>query len=801
MRYLPIILLALPVHLFVLARAMLWVAPRLAWAWLAGQGLWPQGESGSGGREWTLLLSFIEWDGAWQRPQHLAEGLARRGKKVVYCAPVRAHRVLARSMGGMAAGRRTTSQGVTVLSPLVLPFERRLPFFHALNDLIVTYAMRQEIARRAGPPTVLLSNAPGFERPFLWTPAGVRVYDAMDELTAGLPRRIAHAEARMAAGADALTAGTLSVARRKGQHWHKDVRYIGCGVDVDRFSRADAPIPGEIANLPGPILGFFGALNERIDEDILATLARRMPTASVVLIGPLYRRFPALERLGNVHFLGLKPYARLPAYLAHFDVALVPYRLEDGGAYVQPVKVLEYLAGGKPVVSTAIADVAELYSRVVHVARDPEDFARAVRDALAEGGARKEQYRAAAAGRTWDDMIDAFDTAIASAARAGAPGVAHLLHGAHLGGAEEVVTNLCAAHDPGRFRASVILLGPGPLVSQRLERRGVRCLVEPMRGRFDLGAALRLATGLRQVDARIVHTHSGRTNLVGRLAARWLGLRVVSTIHTAVARDINDLGRSNRINALVDRLTRRWSDRIATVSEHNRRELLAGGESPDRLVHVPNGVDLAALEPPPQALAQLRESLGLKGDEPIVGMVASMRPRKGPEVLIQAFREVLRAMPRARLLMIGSAEFVESRDYLADLRELARREGVAERVVFTGHRDDAVDLMWIMDVCVLPSLYGEGLPLAVLEAMARERPVVASRTEGNEEAVAHGETGLLTRAGDARALGEAIAMLLLDRDRARAMGRAGRRRAEELYGVDAMARRYEAIYEELLRRH
>ena len=687
-------LLSLPLSLALGVWALVWVVPRLVWRLVWGDGLWGR-DAAAAAEPWTAILSFIEWDGAWQRPQHLATELARGGESTVYCSPVRAHNALGQGRRWWPPVRESVSENLTVVRPRVLPLASRWRWVRWLNTLLVLDALIDETNRRGGAPERLLANSPEFWAPFLLMPARVRVCDVMDELTRMPGAGDAAARERwMMRGADAVTAGTRSVARLKEERARVAVRYVACGVDAARFAQAGEPA-ADLVRLPGPVLGFFGALNERIDEALVARLARAMPEASVALIGPKYRSFPELEVLANVHFLGMRRYEDLPVCLAAFDVALVPYRLSDGVEFVQPVKVLEYLAGGKPVVSTAIPDVAELYGETVRIADSAEAFLRGVREALAEKGARAEEYRAVAArARSWAGMADEFREvfeAVREKSEKRGPGVVHVLHGTHLGGAEEMVLNLCAA---GRgWRGMVAYLGRGERVLARTEERGVAHAMAPMGSRLDFGGALRLVPTLRAFGAAAIHTHTSRTNLVGRIAGRLAGLPVVTTVHTAVARDVNDVGRSNRLNAWVERRTRRWSSALVCVSEHNRRELLREGEARGRVVHVPNGVRVDSVAPDEGRLRELREELGIGEDDRVVGMVASMRPRKGPEVLLRAFARLTEGRGGARLLMVGSAEFVESRDYLGDLKALARELGIAERVVFAGHRDDAGDLM------------------------------------------------------------------------------------------------------------
>ncbi|NQU44427.1 glycosyltransferase family 4 protein [bacterium] len=377
--------------------------------------------------------------------------------------------------------------------------------------------------------------------------------------------------------------------------------------------------------------------------------------------------------------------------------------------------------------------------------------------------------------------------------------VSHLLHGIHFGGAEEVVVNLCGAFAAARYRGSVICLGKGEIMERRLGQKRIPWQVVPMKHKADLGIVSPLIAALRSQKADLIHTHTSRTNLVGRLASKVCGLPVVTTVHTAVSRDVNDPRKSNHLNAWIDRVTLKWSRAVMTVSNHNREELLRQGGDPDRIVHVPNGVAVHFPVPDEVQLSAIRrEFLPGHHGKPVVGMLASMRPRKGPDVLLRAMPGVLAQFPDARLLMVGSGEFVESEDYLETLARLAKEIGVRDHVIFTGHRDDTLAMLSIMDVVVLPSIFGEGLPLTTLEAMALAKPIVTTNTEGNNEAVVHEETGLLVPPNDPEALADAICRVLAGKAWALSLGQKGRLRVREHFSIEKMAERYQGLYDRVI---
>ncbi len=807
-------MLSILMHGLVFLQAVFFRIPSFFWQLLRGAA-WPTGQAApdTPSPPYALFLSFIEWDRAWQRPQHLCVHLADQ-MEVLCCAPMRAHNAGLRALRLFVSPMRKINEHLIVCEPLLLPFENRFRLIRWLNHLILYQHLRHVILERGQVPSVLLTNSPFFSETFTWLPASLRVYDIMDALTRfpWAPGDAEEQELLTLEQADLITTGTLSLLRAKQQeypHLADRIHYVACGVDAEHFSQASNQSlqpPVELAHLPRPILGYFGAINERLDTDLIAGLAERMPEASLVLIGPIYGRFPDFQGHSNIRLLGPRPYADLPRYLAAFDCALVPYRLTQGIEFVQPVKVLEYLAGGKPVVSTHIPDVAELYGSLVHLADTPQAFAEAVKRALQESPARSGNYRTAACGRCWKTMTQEFLTLFEKTEtdkRRAPCRIAHFLHGAHLGGAEELVGQICQALPADQCQAQVVCLTHGDRVQQRFATRGLSPHIVPMRGKLDFTILIRLARLLRRQRIALTHSHTGRTHLLARLLWRLAGIPCVATVHTHVARDLNDPAQtSNRLNAWIDRRTRHWSWKILCVSKRNYEEVAQESLSPDRIVHVPNGIPIPAARPlltheEKQAL------LGTLGIEPepdgIIGMVASLRPRKGPETLLCAMRLVLDAHPQAILLLIGSAEFVQSRDYLGDLKKLAQELGIQDRVHFLGHRDDVDYLLPLLDIATLPSLFGEGLPLAVLEAMAAGKPVVATRTEGNDEAVVDGETGLLVPSGNAPALAQALLRLLEHPDEARTMGLAGNARARQHFSLEMMVKRHTEIYTALCR--
>jgi glycosyltransferase involved in cell wall biosynthesis len=295
---------------------------------------------------------------------------------------------------------------------------------------------------------------------------------------------------------------------------------------------------------------------------------------------------------------------------------------------------------------------------------------------------------------------------------------------------------------------------------------------------------LRVIRLMRRRRIQVVHSHGKGPGLYGRLAARLTGARAIHTFH-----GIHYEGYP-RLYLEVERRLARWSHTVVHVSESQARDATALGLAPPgRSRVIVNGIDLsrarATIDRPPLA----RRQLGLEAEDLVIGTVARFDPVKDLDVLLRAFARLLRDLHAARLFMVGNGP--ES----ARLRALAQDLGVGGRVVFAGPLPDAIRCLPLVDLYVSASRR-EGLPMALLEAMACERAVVATRAPGHVDAVEDGVTGLLVPIGDALALAEAAAVLLREPARRRALGEAGRMRVERHFTLARMGGEIAALYRE-----
>ncbi len=315
---------------------------------------------------------------------------------------------------------------------------------------------------------------------------------------------------------------------------------------------------------------------------------------------------------------------------------------------------------------------------------------------------------------------------------------------------------------------------PGAWVQRQLAGEPIDLIESDLR-RWPLDELRRMAAIIRQRKVEVVHTHMSRAHFFGVLLRWFAGVPCVATAH-------------NRLLQL------HWmfNDHVIAVSEATRRfQHRVNLVRASRLTTIPNFIDdrrVPALTP--DRRAAVRAGIGVEEGSLLAGVVGAIIPRKGQVYLVRAVPKVLAACPNMRLVLVGTAEFRP--DYAAEVRAEADRLGVASRIVWTGHRDDAAEILSALDLFVLPSLE-ESLPLSILEAMAGGLPVVATTLGGVREVVSDGETGILVRPRDVDALADAILSLLADPERRRRFGEAGRRAVTAHHSIETQVSAIEEV--------
>ena len=350
------------------------------------------------------------------------------------------------------------------------------------------------------------------------------------------------------------------------------------------------------------------------------------------------------------------------------------------------------------------------------------------------------------------------------------------------GGAQEHLYSLLSRLDRSRFEPSVVSLSPGP-TTRKIARLGVSVLVldEP----DDATAVGALAAYMAGIRPDVIHNHMYRAELVGTRAAMGLaevGLPrpyVVSTVHSSRVRSAEDRAQLRLLTPKMDQLI--------AVSKSIERKIAEEGRIGAQVELIYNGVDLDRYERQ-EPCCTLPEEYGMEPGAQLVGVVARLEPEKGHPTLLEAWPKVLHSCPEAYLLIIGEGSCRgELERQVSELR-------LADRVVFTGRRDDIPAVTAALDIAVLPS-YREAQGVTILEAMALRRPVVASAVGGIPEMIEDGLTGLLVPPRDPDALATAIVRLLRDHSLADTLGRAGHDMVHDRFCIELMVKAIERIYD------
>ena len=343
----------------------------------------------------VLCFSTVDWDHLWYHPQALMSRFARDAHRVLYVdtiglrsPQVRDFRRIAlrvrNRLGAKRGGLKLTPEGVSVYSPLLLPF-LNAPLARRLNVEMLVSSLNKRMARAGMPHPVLWVYLP------TWTvlqcvnriPHRMLVYNAIDALSqnpAGVSWGYEQAEMEILQRADLVLTTSEALYQEKAPH-NPHTYWAPPGVDDWWFEAAD-PAP-EVAALPGPRIGFFGAVDHRLDLEMMAALARAHREWTFVLIGAARCDISALLAEQNVHFLGSKRHSDLVRYLVGLDVFVLPYVTDAFTRHIQPAKLYECFALGKPTVATRLPAL-QSYKDVVRLADGFHEFDKALQDAVAE---------------------------------------------------------------------------------------------------------------------------------------------------------------------------------------------------------------------------------------------------------------------------------------------------------------------------------------------------------------------------------------------------------------------------------
>ncbi|MBI4004246.1 MAG: glycosyltransferase [Candidatus Omnitrophica bacterium] len=358
-----------------------------------------------------------------------------------------------------------------------------------------------------------------------------------------------------------------------------------------------------------------------------------------------------------------------------------------------------------------------------------------------------------------------------------------------IGGTEMMVTQLVERMDPRRFRPVLCCFYDPGILGERLMRAGIPVHHNLAAHRWDLRLPVRLLRLLRQERVDVLYIiNQPLTQFWGA----WCGLLARVPVRLSAIRSTGKIHRIHR-RMWINRLTFQAMTRITALSETHKAYLVEReGILEEQIEIIPNGVDLGRFTSDGDG-REVRASLGLRDSEPVVGIVAMLRPEKAHEIFLRAAARVLREVPTTHFVVVGDGPERPRLEQLTDTL------GIRDHVHFLGAREDAAALVMLLDVATLCShAVVETLSNAVLEYMAAGRPVVATRVGSLPELIEEGRTGFLVAPGDWEGLAERVVRLLQDRGLAARMGRAGKEKVQEYYTLERMVQDHEALFDRLL---
>lgn len=351
------------------------------------------------------------------------------------------------------------------------------------------------------------------------------------------------------------------------------------------------------------------------------------------------------------------------------------------------------------------------------------------------------------------------------------------------GGAERQVYELVRGLDKEFFEVALYVLH-GTAVPDEIKSHCHTSKGLGIKRIYDLKgilSGLRFARELRKNKAHFLMTYHFASDIWGTIWGHWGGI-------TNIVSNRRDTGFwKKKAHILAYKFVNRRVWKVIVNCEASKNRVIADeGVSVEKIEVICNGIDLLRFEQPFNN-EQIRKSLSLSKDDCVITSVGNLRPVKGQEYLIEAFKMIVKSCPKARLVLVGDGHLKES------LKLKTRDLRIEDKVFFLGKRDDIPEILAASDICVLPSL-SEGMSNAILEYMAVGKAVVATLVGGNQELVDDGETGILVKPGNSAHMAKAIRNLISDKDLSVALGEAGKKKAYEEFSANRMIEDYQRLF-------
>lgn len=704
-------------------------------------------------------------------------------------------------IGKFFSGVNEVEPNLFVMTPLVIPlFKYRLVRW--LNRLILKTYVRVFLFRHdineflqwsSCPTAAIMLNALGELANIYY------IGDEFSEFTQFDSGLVGQLERELLVRSDLLFVVSDRLARTKAQ-FNPLIRKIPHGCDYEHFSMAltmsNDEIPTDMRAISRPIVGFYGVLGDWCDFDMLKSIFSRHPEWSLVLIGPSECSSPPLQHLPNVHLLGKRSYEDLPRYLRAFNVCLVPYRKDSSRIInANPLKFLEYLASGRPVVSTDVPAIHP-YAQGVSISETVDQLEAAIRTAIQSDSENAKATRLTIAKEnSWQNRVSKVETLFNKhiyhhKTSAEKPVVLHLIAAMNMAGAEKVVLNLLSQKNTSKCDlrvTSFVRVRDGKGTDFLGAAAKLDTIIDkiPLYRGWDLRDFGRLRRLLKRHDVKLLHTHGYKSDIVGVIVSRLTGLPLVATAHGYTAAD-SKLQRNERI----DRFFLRFANKVICVSDNVKESLLRSGLPERKTEIIPNGIDFDFFTK--SADKDFRTDWKIGDREIIIGTAGRLSAEKAQINLVKAFAMLPpETRNNCRLIIAGSGPEKDA------INSSAAELGLETSVTLTGFISDMRSFYQAIDIFCLPSLR-EASPLTILEAAASSRPVVTTRVGSVGNLIDDSIDGLIVQPGNLHQLSDALRKVIVSEELRRSFGTRLRKKLAKDHGIKQWAQTIFGIYEELL---
>lgn len=361
-----------------------------------------------------IVFCHLRWDFVWQRPQQFHSRFAKRHRVLFVEGP------LVEEGDFEPCYTLKPAAGYPNVTIMQMHFSETAwgkggEYVDATRRSLLDQALKTELKGRFDSPVAWFYDPMAVESHLGQHGAIATVYDCMDELAQFrfAPPELIERERRLLLNADVVFAGGRKMAQSK-RRYNNNVHFYGCGVDVAHFGKArlaSTDVPEDIAHLEGQVLGYFGVVDERLDYDLIGALADANPDWNVVMIGPTAKVDPnEFPQRPNLHWLGGRDYSTLPSYTKRFDVALMPFALNEATEYINPTKALEYMATATPIISTPVPDVVSNFATVCKISKSSDEFVKFACEQSAQvDQVAVERGVKMASENTWDAIVAKMD--------------------------------------------------------------------------------------------------------------------------------------------------------------------------------------------------------------------------------------------------------------------------------------------------------------------------------------------------------------------------------------------------------